>query len=361
MRNLATIQEIKWKKEIEGKDRIEIVGVLGWQCITKKNEFQIGEYCIYVECDSVLPETEQFEFLRSKKFRIKTMKMAGVISQGICFPLSILPEGKYELEQDVTDIIGVKQYEATMDTEREPITKPATKTKYPKWLMRMEWFRQLVYKKDHREGKGFPIFISKTDESRVQNMPWILQNKSEFVVTEKIDGQSGTFALVRHKSKAPWKKDNFEYIVCSRNLRLWNKNDTSYWRASDKYEVESALKSLIGNNEWVAIQGECVASNVQGNKYKVTEPDLYVFNLIYPNGRVGSVEAKLKCEKLGMKFVPILDEHYILPDTVNEMLEYAHGDSALGHTIREGVVLRSLDGKQSFKAVDPLFLIKYDE
>ena len=361
MRKLASIKQVSNILPIEGRDKIELAIIDGWSVIVKKDEFKIGDKCVYCEIDSVMPEKEEFEFLRSKKFRIKTMKMAGVISQGICFPLSILPTGNYELEQDVTDILGVKQYEATMDVEKEETNKPATQAKYPKWLMRMKWFREIVYKKDHRESKGFPSFISKTDETRVQNMPWILQTKDEFVVTEKVDGQSGTFALVRHKSKVPWKKSSFEYIVCSRNLRLWNKGSSSYWAVSDRYDMESALKSLIGGNEWVAIQGECIAPGVQGNKYKVTEPDLYVFNLIYPNGRVGSVKAKNDCATVGLKFVPIMDEHFVLPDTVKEMLDYAHANSALGNTIREGVVLRSQDGKQSFKAVDPLFLIKYDE
>ena len=227
--------------------------------------------------------------------------------------------------------------------------------------MRIKCFRQWVYKRDHCEGKGFPPFISKTDETRIQNMPWILTNKEPFIATEKIDGQSGTFALVRHKSKLPWKKERIEYIVCSRNLRLWNKDNSSYWSVSDRYQIEDVLKELIGDNEWVAIQGECIAPNVQGNKYKVTEPDLYVFNLIYPTGRIGSWMAKCVCTGKGLKFVPILDEAYILPDTVNEALEYAHGKSVIGDTLREGVVFRSYDGKQSFKAVDPLFLLKYDE
>jgi hypothetical protein len=86
-----------------------------------------------------------------------------------------------------------------------------------------------------------------------------------------------------------------------------------------------------------------------------------VFNLIYPGGRIGSIEAKQIIEEVGMKFVPIVDSSYTLPDTVEGMLNYAHGESALGNTIREGVVVRSVDGKTSFKAVDPLFLIKYNE
>ena len=52
---------------------------------------------------------------------------------------------------------------------------------------------------------------------------------------------------------------------------------------------------------------------------------------------------------------------YVLPDTVSEVLKYAHGKSQLGETLREGIVFRSKDGKQSFKAVDPQFLLKYDE
>jgi len=59
--------------------------------------------------------------------------------------------------------------------------------------------------------------------------------------------------------------------------------------------------------------------------------------------------------------VPIVDTDYVMPDTVEEVLEYAHGESKLYPTLREGIVFRSYDGKYSFKAVDPLFLIKYDE
>lgn len=362
MRTLASIKTISDILPIEGKDRIVLAMVDGWSVIVKKDEFHIGDNCVYVEIDSVLPEKPEFEFLRSKNFRIKTMKMAGVISQGICFPLSILPPkirgGKYNLNEDVTDVIGIKQYEATMDIE-STTEDSRTKRKYPACLMRMAWFRKLVLPK--KKSKGFPEFISKTDETRIQNMPFILKDKREWIATEKVDGQSGTFCLVRHKSKLPFIKDKFEYIVCSRNLRLYEKENSSYWKVSDRYQIENALKNMIGDRDWIAIQGECIATNVQGNKYKVTEADLYVFNLLYPSGRMDSIMAKNICEQHGMKFVPILATDYVLPDTVNEVLDYAHGQSKLYDTLREGIVFRSKDGKQSFKAVDPLFLLKHDE
>lgn len=359
-RKLASIKTVSETMPIEGKDKIMLGMVDGWQVIVNKDQIKVGDKVVYCEIDSVMPDKPEFEFLRSKKFRIKTMKMAGVISQGICFPLSILPSGEYQVGDDVTEILGVKQYEETMDNDREVVNEFANKVrKYPQLLMRYDWFRKLVLPK--KQNKGFPSFISKTDETRIQNAPFYLQNKTPFVATEKVDGQSGTFALLRHKSKLPFIKDKFEYIVCSRNLRLWTKDNSSYWSISDMYNIESTLKRLIGNKEFVAIQGECVASNVQGNKYKVNKPDLYVFNLIYPDGRIDSETAKDIVNKEGLKFVPILDNNFIMPDSVKELLEFAHGESKLYPTLREGVVFRSKDGKQSFKAVDPLFLLKHDE
>ena len=359
MRKLATIREITDIQPIEGKDRIALATVDGWRVIIQKSDFNIGDKCCYIEIDSVLPEKPEFEFLRPKKFRIRTMKMSSVVSQGICFPLSILPVKKdgseYEIGEDVTDIIGVKQYEETMDNDKE-VAPSKSKKKYPAFLMRFKWFRRLILPKKTKG--GFPPFISKTDEERIQNMPWILKDKQEWIATEKIDGQSGTFALVKHKG---WFRTRYEYIVCSRNLRLGNHDGSSYWRVSDKYEIENVLKNMIGNHEWIAIQGECTGPKIQKNKYRVTDCDLFVFNLIYPNGRVGSRLAKSMCEQHGLNFVPILDEHVILPDTVDEVLAYAHGKSQLVDNLREGIVFRTKDGKQSFKAVDPEFLIRWSE
>lgn len=359
IRKLAHIERIEKHYPIGGKDRIALAAMenLGWQVIVQKDQCKIGDLVVYCEIDSVLPDKPEFDFLKDK--RIRTMKMSGVRSEGICFPLSILPEGNYIAGDDVTEIIGIKQFEGTMDVENDNIPNIPEK-KYPKWLMQKSWFRKLVLPK--KASKGFPSFISKTDETRVQNATFYLNLDAEYVATEKVDGQSGSFCLVRQKAKNPFGKDKFEYMVCSRNLRLWNKDNSSYWNVSDKYNIEDVLRKLIGDNDWVAIQGECVASNVQGNKYKVKEPDLYVFNLIYPTGRIGSLEAKRIVEEHNMKFVPIIDEKISLKGmTVNDVLDYATDKSQLFDTLREGVVFRSLDGKHSFKTVSPEFLMKNKE
>ena len=362
-RKLAHIEQIDWIQPIEKKDRIVLAGVLGWSVIVQKADYAVGQKCVFCEIDSVFPEKPEFEFLRSKNFRIKTMKMGGVLSQGICFPMSILPPGNYNIGDDVTELLGITQYEGTMDKENkenEETGKGKKAIKYPKFLMRYEWFRKLTLPK--KQQKGFPEFVSKTDETRIQNAPFYLQLDTAYIATEKVDGQSGTFTLQKLPKKYFWNKTKYDFAVCSRNMRIWKKDHSSYWDVAEKYQMKEILKQLIGDNEWVAIQGECVAPNVQKNKYHVNEAELYVFNLIYPDGRMGSLEAKKKVEELGLKFVPVLDEAVKIKGmTMNEVLEYATGTSKLYDTLREGIVFRSLDGKQSFKAVSPDFLIMHGE
>lgn len=361
MRELASIQKIDWIRPIEGKDRIVLAGVLGWQVIVQKGEFNEGDLCVFVEIDSQLPEKPEYEFLRPKKFRIRTMKLGGVLSEGICFPLTVLParEEPYVLDEDVTEIMGIVKYEPMEDEQwwKELKQEPTKAPWYRKcFLMRFGWYRSLIG--DRRKTKGgFPSFIDKTDETRIQNCPWVLNDDNHFwVATEKIDGTSGTFVLVRHKRFIL--PDKYEYIVCSRNMQL-QKDNSVYWQVSEKYRIETALKKLIKDRDWVCIQGECIGPKIHKNKYKRHEPELYVFNLVYPEGRIPSVNAKTYVENCGLNFVPIVNARFALPETVDGMLAAAHGESALGNTIREGLVVRSEDGKKSFKAVDPEFLIKY--
>lgn len=182
-----------------------------------------------------------------------------------------------------------------------------------------------------QKSREYPDFIGKTDEPRIQNVPYLLQLE-------------------------------YEFLVCSRNYRLSEKDTSSYWKAAKKYNIEKVLRGLIGKHEWVAIQGECVAPFVQGNKYHVAGVDLYVFNLVYPEGRVGSLETKKTVEQYGMKFVPIVAESVKLTGmSVAEVLDYATGDSKLYPTLREEIVFRSKDGKRSFKAVSPELLILHGE
>lgn len=362
MRHLASIQQIHSIHPIEGKDRIVLAEVLGWTVIVQKSEYAVGDKCVYIEIDSVLPEKPEFEFLRSKKFRIKTMKMGGVLSQGICFPLSILPEGDYQVGDDVTQILGVTKYDEYQEEEQTKQT--ASRNPLRSFMFRHRLTRplaRLIWQGTKRETRGFPDFVSKTDETRIQNMPHLLEDKlTMWVGREKIDGQSGTFFL---KKTGGLFGSKYDFGVCSRNNRLMKPDNSSYWHVAKRYDIERVLKTLMkgvfSNCDWVCIQGECIGPKVQGNKYHVGEPDLYCFNLITSKGVVPCSFAEELVGAHGLKWVPLVVSDYVLPDTVPEVLADATGQSALYPTLREGIVFRNYEAGKSFKAVSPDFLLKY--
>ena len=361
MRQLATIREIAATRPIEGADRIEVAQVDGWECVVQKGEFHVGEQIVYVEVDSIMPERPEFEFLRDRKFRVRTIKLRGQVSQGLVLPMSILPSGKkYKLGDDVTDVLGIKKYDPQAQQEAE-LMKAAKKpqNKLVAYMMRFRWFRQL-FGKTKRQKAGFPDWIVKTDETRVQNLTKLFEierdNRTQFSVTEKVDGQSATYFLRRIK------RNKYEFGVCSRNIRLGAPDNSSYWTVARKYDIENVLKQLIGDHDRIVLQGEICGNQIQGNKYHISGYELFVFNLIYPDKKCTTAEIAELVEPFGLKTVPIVDEGVCLPETIALLVEYSKGKSVVRkEQKREGVVIRNRDRDISFKVINPDFLLAEKE
>ena len=365
MRKLASVQRILELNPIPNADKIMCAKVQGWELVVKKDEFKVGDLCVYIEIDSIVPNKPEFEFLRDRKFRVRTIKLRKQISQGLALPLSILPKGDYKEEDDVTEILGVKKYDPEGDKERALIETKMTKSKNPlhKMLGQYKWYRDLFMK---GKDKNFPSFISKTDETRIQNMPWVCEREKNtlFSVTEKIDGQSATYFLKKNKLKGLNRLFGKKYTfgVCSRNIYLYNPNNSSYWTIARQLHIEDILKKLIGKEEFVVLQGEITGEGIQGNKYKVTGYDFHAFNLKYPTKQISSGQAKDILNAYDIKFVPILDEQFKLKATVSEMVEYAKSQkSTLLNILREGVVIRNNEKGLSFKVINPEFLLKNED
>lgn len=357
MRKLATIREIASLRPILGADKIEVAQVDGWECVVRKDEFREGERIVYIEVDSVVPERPEFEFLRDRKFRVRTIKLRGQVSQGLVLPLSILKdEWKYGLGEDVTDILGITKYDPQAQQEAQLLAKQPKSPKNPiaKFLMRFRWYRRW-FLKPKRKG-GFPDWISKTDETRIQNMMTLFETESRrktpFSVTEKMDGQSATYYLRRLSRR------KFEFGVCSRNIYLATPDNSSYWTVARKYDIENVLKKLIGDYDTVVLQGEICGDGIQGNKYHISGYEFFAFNLIYPDHKCCTEEIANLIEPLGLKTVPIVDWNKTLPPTIQELVEYSKGGSTVrtGQK-REGVVMRNMKSNISFKVINPDFLL----
>lgn len=393
-RELAYVVKIDSISPIAGADRVELAHIGGWRIMVKKGQFQVGDYAIYFEIDSKVPEKEPFMFLESKHFKVKTQKYfkGTVISQGLLMALddfilnsevpSWVQSLKFQISkgvdiehEGVTEVIGVtyaveednKRKAASVDKYKKMAQRRPNIFKKPwaKWMMRREWGRKVMFalfgkKKDKKN--GWPSWVSKTDEERVQNMTWILEDKSEWIATEKIDGTSTTATYRRTGRK------KHEFYICSRNV-VFDKPDKGcyyetnvYTEMAEKYHFEDVLAALVEKYdlEWATLQGETYGAGIQKREYGLKEHDFVGFNLIFSDrGRLNSVEAKEILAEYGIPWVPIVNEHFVLPDTVEELLAIATDKSVIDGGMREGLVFRSQDGARSFKAVSNEFLLKY--
>lgn len=340
MRQLASIQKVVSLTAIPKADMIVMAQVLGWECVVKKDEFQPGELGVYFEIDSLLPVQSEFAFLEKCKYRIKTIRLKGQVSQGLLIPLSTI---KYvdlsscKEGDDVTELLGVKKWEPP-----DPFSGGRSNLR--------------------GKVKGtFPQFLSKTDETRIQSYPRLLEDLKDvdMYYAEKVDGSSLT-AYFR----------NGVFGLCSRNLEL--KRDSTilnaFWAGADKYDLENKLTALNRN---IALQGELLGPGIQKNKYHLTEYEVLFFNAydIDNHKYLDFEEFKALVESLGLKTVPIIETNFRLNHSVKDLVALVTGNSVLLEgALREGFVFRPMKemqihryGRASFKVINPEFLLKWAE
>ena len=391
-RALAYTAQIAWVRPIEGADNIELVGVNGWTCIAKKGEFKQDDFCIYFEIDSKLPVADWSAFMEKRKYKVKTMKLGkfNVVSQGLALPYSAfsidLPN---EINVDLTDKLKV-----TYSVEEDNVRKADSTDKYKAMMQRKKKiFRNLIVqrimkyevgrkimffffgrKKDKKN--SWPAWVKKTDEERVQNMPFLFTNPNreneKWMATEKIDGTSTTFTMKYHK----FKKN--EFYICSRNVVFDTADkkcfyDTNvYCEMAEKYDIQDKMRDMLNywriqypDVEYITLQGETYGKDIQKRNYGLNEHRFAAFNFIIgfknEQKRLNPVQMTKFLELYDIPCVPIVDTALILPETCDEMLKIAGGPSAIDGEMREGLVMRSYSGEKSFKAVDSNYLIKYHQ
>ena len=385
-RELAYVVKIDAIEPITGSDNCEAAIVGGWRVMTRKGTFQAGDKAVYFEIDSKVPETETFEFLASKHYKVKTQKYTFggkglMISQGLLMSFDDFgwDNDKYEVGDFLTETLGVKYSVADDNKRKATVNKYARmkqrnaklfeKYKILRTLYNRTWGKKLlfVFLGSRRDARAsfWPDWVVKTDEERVQNLPQLFPpDDTIWFVTEKIDGTSTTFTMKRGR------RNKVEYYVCSRNV-CFDKADKQcyyetnvYTEMAEKYNMEQVLQDILDKNEdlqFVTIQGETYGKGIQQRDYHMDYIDFKAFNLIYgykdgSTKRFNPSEMTYILDNYNIPCVPILDIDFKLPNTIDEMVAYADGDSIVDGDYREGVVLRTADGVNSFKAVSNYYL-----
>lgn len=348
MRKLATIRKIDNLLPIEGADLIVTAVIGGWTVVVKKNEFNVGDLCVYFEIDSFLPdgnpawqhlvEKHPRMFEGNRGHRLKTVRLRGQLSQGFAASTNIVNDDAIFTDMnaglDVSDILNIKKYEAPIPGQLAGQVRG-----------------------------NFPGFIPKTDQERCQNLGvdiFVTNADSHYEVTMKMDGTSFT----------AYHRDG-ETGVCGRNWEL-QVNDDNASNTLVRMFVDSGLQAALsefGLN--YAVQGELMGPAIQGNREAFTAARLFIFDIYDIDGKCylspedrHRVITELWNRGLNrdvVQHVPVMSMGVTLAElgigNIGELLAFAEGPSFV-HPVREGLVFKRADGGFSFKAISNAFLLK---
>lgn len=338
-RKLASVQRVLAVESIPGADAIEAVRINGWQCVTKKGEFNVGDRGVYFEIDAIPPDAPAYRFLwtpkgavpgsvpRPPKMRIRTLRLRGCLSQGLLLPLEAAGvPGDTADGTDVTAFLGVGKYEAPLPVGMGEARGP------------------------------FPRVVPKTDEIRVQSMPTVLDELrgKAYVITQKYDGTSATFLI---------NPDDGTFHACGRNWSILP-GANAYWTVAERYGLEEKLRTL-GR---YAVQGEVCGPGIQKNPVGLTSVSLFLFNAwdLVEHRHLDHHELVALAAELAVPSVAVIEEGESFTHDQGSLLALAEGLYPGTSNEREGIVIRpriaayspTLNGRLSFKAISNRYLLK---
>jgi hypothetical protein len=399
-RKLATIRRIADINPIPGADAIIRLTVDGWELVSAKdNGFQIGDLIVYFEIDSFLPVIPAFEFLRSRcykstahlgeGFRLRTIKLRGQISQGLAMPLGeffelneqdnnwYTPNGVCLQEgDDVTDYIGVKKWEAAPEREGNSFGPTKARGTFPSFLRKTDqdrvqncfgkvktWATVSIHNEilELPEDAAIPEGVYKMADGRYVRKTVVALNDNEllergqFEATLKLDGSSMTI----------YNYDG-QYGVCSRNLELKRDAENTFWKTAINTRI---LPALVHGGYNVAVQGELMGPNIQGNRENLAVHTFFIFDVFDIDRQVYLAPAE-RLEflvKLANEGLIDLQHFNRVPNlgvvslsdypSVKDFLAAANRPS-ISHKIAEGVVYKSMiEGGPAFKAINDNYLL----
>jgi len=349
---VAQINEIQL---IPGADNIELAVVGGWNCITKKGEFKIGDSVIIATTDAVIPQKlsdamNVTNYLR--KGRVKTVKLRGVYSECLIIPITLIPE-KYRYEgSDCMELLEIFKYEP-------PVT-----------MIQLGGGRV----KKYHQNPNFPIYYKFPNQKNVPNM---FNEDDSVEITRKIHGTNARYGIVK-KSKLKWwdyakiflgdKWAGYEFVIGSHNVEKGSDSqgfyDTNVWYdIAKKYDIKNLLWKTVKYYNQIGsgfiIYGEIYGPGIQKNyDYGLKDLEFRIFDVQIDNKYLGSSIATHVSEFiLSLKYI---DKLYVGKWSKEIQDSFVFNNFIEGTKIpHEGVVVKCTTGDRHkvSKVINPDYLI----
>lgn len=322
-----TIEEVLSVEPHPDADRLDVIKVLGYQVVTGKGNFEVGEHVLYFPPDILLPPkysealgvTQYLKHARmsgdtcKQQCRVSAARLRGLPSYGFCASLNHwYPDSRktYSIGGDVTAYFEAEKYEPPVrlgggDTEPD-----------------------------------MPNFHRYTNIENIQRCPNLIPEGTDVAITEKIHGTNCRMGLVRDHKQTD---SPFTYQAGSNKLRR-KEGQGLYWAFFEE-KVRLFLVELSGQNDCadVILFGEIYGPGVQDMQYGETEKRFRAFDCSVNGEYLNRKEFWSLCQQYRIDTVPLLYKGGFYQTVVDS---FTNGDSSFNITGkfkgREGIVIKPL-------------------
>ncbi len=337
---------------------IEIGKIGDYNTIVRKDQFKTGDKVAYIPEQAIIPQNILEELglvgklAGSNKDRVKAIRLRGVISQGLVYPAK--PE--WELDQDVSELLGITKYEPPIPTQLRGHIQMARKAR----------------------PNGSPVRLN-FDVENIKKYNYILEDGEEVVFTEKIHGTWMGVADVPEELREPEMYEG-RFFIGSKGLTkdgLYYKqvpeNDHNFYvQTAKKFNLLEKLAAIheefedFKPEETVWLMGEAFGLQ-KGYGYGATSQNsgFRAFAIKVGSRYLNRDTFEFLCKSFGIEMAPIL---YRGPFSMEKVKEYTSGkETVTGKSlhIREGIVItpvieRNHDaiGRVLLKSVSDDYLMK---
>ncbi len=358
-------------------DKLEIIPVKGYQCVSGKGNFKVGDLAFYLPEQSIVPDkiivdlNLQGMLSGSQKNRIKAIKLRGELSQGLLYPLDKAIEAGYFEPGTVFSVSEIESvnYALQLQIIKHEPNVPAA-------------FSGVM------GSGGLANYLVNYDFDNIKDHPKWFNEDTNVVFTEKLHGtlcqvvidvQTGDYVI---SSKGLAKKK-----ICLKNTE--ENKDNLYISMVKKLGI---VDRVVGNPIFsevskLAIIGEIFGNGIQDLNYGVMQPEFRVFDIAVWDGEFTSSrkdiyegwcylpdEAHLSSELewsieevalvLQLDLVPIL---YSGTFSKEVLKKYTEGKSIISpNQIKEGIVIKGYSERPSskrqsrfiVKSINPEYLLR---
>jgi RNA ligase (TIGR02306 family) len=348
-------------KAIEGADNIELAVVGGWNTITKKGEYGVGDLVVIATTDAVIPQELSdgmgiTNYLR-KGQRVRTVKLRGVYSECLILGLNI-PSSKIEEGADCMELLSIFKYEP------------------PAVQIQLASGRKFKY----HQNPNFGVYYKFPN---LKNVAGMFTEEDNVQITRKIHGTNARYGIVK-KTKLSFldkvKKFfriadeliDYEYVYGSHNVEKGSDSQgfysTDVWRTiAEKYRIKEKLREqalifhrsdMLGSG--IIIYGEIYGAGIQKNyEYGLKDIEFAGFDLVIDEKYESTIftEFVFGFGRFDLPHAPVL---YVGPWSQEIQDKFVFNNFIEGTKVpHEGIVIKHVSGERNkiAKVINPDYLI----